>query len=174
MKPGGGKQKGSGFEREICKMLSVWVSKGNSDNLFWRSAMSGGRATVRVKKGQETTHGQGDISAITPEGNKLTDLFIIECKNYKSLDFDSYLYGQGLLVGIWKKLQNETPKNKKPMLVLKENRRPILVGLPFICPGLITLAIYKSNLHLYYLQDLFWVYTDFADFIERIERMECK
>ena len=162
MKPGGGKQKGSGFEREICKMLSLWVSEGNSDNLFWRSAMSGGRATVRTKKNQETTHGHGDISAVTLQGNILTDLFVIECKNYKTLGLDAHVYGQGPLAGIWNKLKNETPKGKKPILIFKENRRPILIGLPFDCPGLVCLAIYWSNIHTYHLEDV--LSLDFTTF----------
>jgi hypothetical protein len=162
MKPGGGKQKGSGFEREICKKLSLWVSEGNSDDLFWRSAMSGGRATVRTKKGQKTASGQGDITAVTTEGNKLTDHFVIECKNMKTLGLDSHVYDQGPLAGIWNKLKNETPKNKKPMLIFKENRRPILIGLPFNCPGLVCLAVYWSGINAYHLEDV--LSLDFSTF----------
>jgi hypothetical protein len=162
MKPGGGKQKGSGFEREICKKLSLWVSEGNSDDLFWRSAMSGGRATVRTKKGQKTASGQGDITAVTTEGNKLTDHFVIECKNMKTLGLDSHVYGQGPLAEIWGKLKNETPKGKKPILIFKENRRPILIGLPFNCPGLVCLAVYWSGINAYHLEDV--LSLDFSTF----------
>jgi hypothetical protein len=153
MKSGGGKAKGGEFERQICKKLSLWVSNNLRDDLFWRSAMSGGRATVRSKKGKETASGHGDITAVTPEGNKLTDYFIIECKSYKSLGFDSHLYGQGPLAGIWDKLKKEC-NGKKPILILKENRRPILIGLSFNCPGIVCLAVYWSNLHVYHLEDV--------------------
>jgi hypothetical protein len=162
MKSGGGKAKGGNFEREICKRLSEWVSDGKSDDLFWRSAMSGGRATVRKKKNQETASGQGDITAVTPAGNILTDRFVIECKHLKSIGLDAHVYGQGPLAGIWNKLKNETPKNKKPMLIFKENRRPILIGLPFNCPGLVCLAVYWSGINAYHLEDV--LSLDFSTF----------
>ena len=50
-KPGYGKQKGGEYERTVCKKLSLWVSNGTRDDIFWRSAMSGGRATLQRKKG---------------------------------------------------------------------------------------------------------------------------
>jgi hypothetical protein len=155
MKSGGGKQKGSSFEREICKKLSEWVSDGKSDDLFWRSAMSGGRATVRSKKGQKTASGQGDITAVAPEGNRLTDRFVIECKHYKTMGLDQHIYGQGPLADIWDKLRKECGDTKRPMLIFKENRRPILVGLDFKCLGLVCLvAVFWSDLHLYHIEDV--------------------
>jgi len=149
------KQKGSSFEREICRKLSLWVSEGNSDDLYWRSAMSGGRATVRTKKGQKTTHGQGDISSVTPEGSILTDNFVIECKNYNSIGFSNFLYNKGVLKEIWSKLLKESiESNKHPLLVIKENRKPVLVCfnrnigfIPFLCK-------FKQGLVVYYFDDL--------------------
>jgi hypothetical protein len=155
MKSGGSKQKGSSFEREICKKLSLWISDGKSDDLFWRSAMSGGRATVRTKKGRTTASGHGDITAVTPEGNVLTDHFVIECKHLKTMGLDQYVYRQGPLVGIWNKLKKECGNDKKPMLIFKENRKPILVGLDFPVNGIVGLAVYWSDICLY----------DFKDFI---------
>ncbi len=73
-------QKGSRFERDICRLLSEWVSGGKRDDLFWRTSMSGGRATIRSRGGKET-HGQyGDITATHPKGRKLTKLVTIELK----------------------------------------------------------------------------------------------
>jgi hypothetical protein len=155
------KQKGSAFEREIIKKLSLWVSEGKSDDLFWRSAMSGGRATVRSKKGQETASGHGDITAVRPEGNKLTDRYVIECKHYKSIGLDKYVYGQGPLVEIWEKLRKG--HDKKPMLIFKENRKPIMVGLNFPINWICGLVIYWSDLSIYYFDDL--LSLDFDKFI---------
>jgi hypothetical protein len=152
MKSGGGKQKGGSFEREICKKLSEWVSNGKSDDLFWRSAMSGGRATVRKKKNQETASGQGDITAVTPAGNKLTDRYVVECKHYKSMGLDQHVYGQGPLEVIWDKLIKECvggTNSKKPMLIFKENRKPILIGLDRPIKGIVGLAVYWSDICLY-------------------------
>jgi len=129
MKSGGGKQKGSAFEREMCKKLSLWISDGKSDDLFWRSAMSGGRATVRRKKGRTTASGHGDITAVTPYGNILTDHFVIECKHYKDLGWSAFIYGKGFVWDTWRKLvSNCEICNKEPFLILKQNTKPVIVA----------------------------------------------
>jgi hypothetical protein len=72
--------KGSSYEREICKRLSLWWTDGKREDVFWRSAASGGRAKVRGRQGKQT-HGQhGDICATDPIGQPLIDLFTIEIK----------------------------------------------------------------------------------------------
>jgi len=129
MKPGGGKQKGSTFEREMCKKLSLWVSEGKHDDLFWRSAMSGGRATVRAKKGQTTASGHGDITAVTPGGNVLTDKYVIECKSYADLEWSSFVYGKGFVWKTWEILCKISYENSKiPFLILKQNKKHIVVA----------------------------------------------
>lgn len=72
--------KGSPFEREICRRLSDWWSEGTRDDIFWRSAASGGRATVRTKRGKSTFGQYGDITAVDPVGQPLTRAVCIECK----------------------------------------------------------------------------------------------
>lgn len=72
------KGKGSAFEREICKKLSLWWTDGGRDDVFWRTASSGGRATAR---GRKSTFGQhGDVQATDPIGQPLMDLCTIEIK----------------------------------------------------------------------------------------------
>ena len=73
--------KGSQFEREICRDLSRWWTQNEDrDDVFWRSSNSGGRATVRGRKGKRT-HGQaGDIAATDPIGEPLLQLLTIEAK----------------------------------------------------------------------------------------------
>lgn len=74
------KGKGSAYERDFCKRLSLWFSGNRRDDIFWRSQNSGGRATQR-KKTQQTTYGQsGDIQAVDPIGQPLMNLFTIELK----------------------------------------------------------------------------------------------
>ncbi len=77
MRPGGGHSKGASFERQVCRDLSLWLTEGKHDDCFWRSAMSGGRATVRFKKGRTSRSQAGDISPISGIGEKLTDLFLL-------------------------------------------------------------------------------------------------
>ena len=73
-------QKGSAFERAICRQLSLWFSKGAHDDWFWRTAGSGARAKVRGRKGQRTIGHGGDICSTCSEGEPLIQLLCIECK----------------------------------------------------------------------------------------------
>lgn len=73
--------KGSSFEREICRQLSMWWTDGARDDVFWRSAASGSMATSRMRRKGKTTAGQhGDIQATDPIGKALTDFWSIELK----------------------------------------------------------------------------------------------
>lgn len=82
--------KGSDFEREKCKELSLWWTSGKRDDVFWRSHSSGGRATQR---GAKRTAGQyGDITASDPCGQPLIDVLTIELKRgYSSLTIQDIL-----------------------------------------------------------------------------------
>jgi hypothetical protein len=140
VRPGGGKAKGSEFERDICKKLSRWVSHGEREDLFWRSAMSGGRATVGKKKGKDHAKHAGDISATHPLGHNLTDKFYIECKYYADLKFDSWiLNGEGPLAGFWKVAREQAAEHKLlPMLIVKQNRSEVFMIVPaphILAPG---------------------------------------
>lgn len=137
VRAGGGKEKGSGFERECCVKLSMWVSGGTHKDLFWRSAMSGGRATVAAKKGDKLNRQAGDVCSVSEEGHSLTNRYYIECKSYKDLEIDSFLLvNRGQLARFWKDtVKHSKTYSKTPMLIAKENRRPTLIlsswkGLP--------------------------------------------
>lgn len=73
--------KGSSFERKVCYALSDWWTGGADDDVFWRTSNSGGRATVRSKKGKATLGQHGDIGATKPIGEALLDFVTIEAKN---------------------------------------------------------------------------------------------
>lgn len=133
MKAGAGKAKGSAFERLCCQQLSIWVSGGKDRDLFWRSAMSGGRATLSARKGQELRRQAGDITAVAPEGHVLTDTYYVECKTYKDLAIDSFLVSNtGPLNKFWETTAREARKHKKhPLLIAKQNQMPALVLTSF-------------------------------------------
>ncbi len=80
MRKGGGKQKGNSFERECCRILSLWWSEGKRDDVFYRSQSSGGRATVRANRGVTTVNQYGDISASDNEGLMFTRFVTVEIK----------------------------------------------------------------------------------------------
>jgi len=133
MRPGGGKAKGAAFERKVCQELSRWVSRGKADDLFWRSAMSGGRATVARKKDKKLVRQAGDITATAPEGAALTDTFYLECKFLKDLAFDSFaLRGIGILAAIWRVATVEAEAHGRvPFLIAKQNNMPTIAVMPF-------------------------------------------
>lgn len=76
--------KGSAFEREICKKLSLWWTGNARDDIYWRSSQSGGRATQRLKSGRSTFGSYGDIAFVDPIGEPLLRLFTIELKRGRS------------------------------------------------------------------------------------------
>lgn len=83
--------KGAAYEREICTRLSEWWQPGR-DDIFWRSSNSGGRATVRRRRGRATYGHEGDIAAVDPIGAPLLKLCAIEIKRgYTKHTFASIL-----------------------------------------------------------------------------------
>jgi hypothetical protein len=97
--------KGSSFEREVCKLLSLWWTQDLNpprDDVFWRTSQSGGRATERMKKNVATAYSSGDVTFIDPIGQPFIDALMIELKRgYTSeiaiLDFLDKSKGQPIL-----------------------------------------------------------------------------
>lgn len=130
MRKGGGKSKGSSFERFLCKELSLWLSNGKHQDLLWRSAMSGGRSTVAMKKGVKMSAQVGDISSIHKLGHSFINRFMIEAKFYKSLNYDSLIKGNGNLITFWQRAcEDAKTHGKLPMLIAKQNHFPVVVCL---------------------------------------------
>ena len=129
MRKGGGHAKGAGFEREIAKKLSTWMTNGERDDLLWRTAMSGGRATLQRRRGKKNISQVGDLAAIDPAGNWLTDRFVVELKHVRSLDLASgWVKGQGKFAAFWCKLCSEAfHAEREPLLIARENRFPTLL-----------------------------------------------
>lgn len=121
--------KGQQFERDVCRKLSLWVSHGESKNLFWRSSQSGGRATTLRRKGENLSVHAGDIAAIDPAGERFIKTFFVECKFLKTLRLDSLVYPQkGTLGPMWQKCQRQAAAyGKMPVMVVKENGKSVLL-----------------------------------------------
>ena len=127
---GKGKRKGSAFERKVCTKLSRWIDPNDTEIYFWRSAMSGGRATVQSKRGINNKNQVGDITCIHPKGEWLTKLCVIECKFYKDLDIKAgLLTGRGKFAKFWKTVRKLAKKHEmQPLLIANENfTKPLLV-----------------------------------------------
>lgn len=128
------KQKGADWERKCCQQLSLWVSNKTREDVYWRSAMSGGRATSRSRrarrKGQLVAHA-GDISATHEMGHALLAHFLIECKFYRDLKWDVLVNGDiGKSELIWLIPQRQAAEyGRCPMVIAKANMRQPLVLL---------------------------------------------
>lgn len=130
MRRGGGKQKGSQFEREVCKKLSLWVSYNLQEDVFWRSALSGGRSTVAHAKGKNLGTQAGDISSVSPYGNAFISKFVVECKFYRDLQFVGLLSNKGNLTKFWVEITRQALRyNKLPLMIAKQNQQKPVVCL---------------------------------------------
>lgn len=132
MRKGGGKEKGSEFERSVCKKLSMWLTAGEHDDVLWRSAMSGGRATVQHKKDKRSYHQVGDICAVGPAGRWITENFLMECKCYKKIDFEALILKD---VGELKRFLQRMDKDllikdnhgRAPLFIIRQDRTPTIM-----------------------------------------------
>lgn len=71
------KAKGSSFERNVAKKLSLWLSNGEAEDWVWRTASSGGKGTQVAS----SAYYYGDLCPVHPQANWLFDRVSIECKN---------------------------------------------------------------------------------------------
>ena len=114
------------------RRLSLWISKGARDDLFWRSAISGGRATLQLKKGVVSLSQSGDVTAIALEGYPLCAQCLFEMKNYKNLNIvEGLIKGTGLLAAFWRKAVADAGiYGKQPVLIARQNHLPTLAIVP--------------------------------------------
>lgn len=130
VRSGGGKQKGAAFERECCRMLSLWVSHGQHEDFYWRSAMSGGRSTVAHAKGKILAAQAGDITCTHPAGAIFTNSFLAECKFYRDLNYPGLLTGTGKLLQFWDETKVQADRyHKLPFMFAKQNRMQTMICL---------------------------------------------
>lgn len=173
MRAGRGKGKGAAYERDICKRLSRWVSSHKREDVFWRAAMSGGRATVQRRKG-ETLHAHaGDISCTHSCGELLTEKFFCECKHYKDLQLSQVSYGKlGMLRRFWLVARKQAKQyGKQALLFARQNQQPDIVvtsteGFRMLSSlGRIpVLATFRNDMTMFLLRDLITLpYSEFVN-----------
>lgn len=155
MRAGGGKQKGAQYERATCSRLSLWVSEMKRQDVFWRSAMSGGRANLRSRRRREGEFSAqaGDITATHALGDLLIRLFCVDAKNYKDFEFEKLAFCSTAEVGkAWIKTQEEAARfGKIPLMVLKQNNKDDVVctdrrGRQILRDGLIPGKSLRTNI----------------------------
>ncbi len=122
MKAGGGKRKGSKFERDIAKRLGLALF--NDADSFVRTPGSGALATIR--KSTNVPFG-GDIMQVK-HFNEYTMPYSIECKHYKQFDIYNLLVRnkKSLEYKAWEQCVRDARKNNlNPLLIYRANNRPI-------------------------------------------------
>ena len=137
MKAGAGKRKGGNFENKMCKSLSLWWSEGERDDLFARTASSGGRFTQRKKTNKDTANQEGDITSTTAEGLLLIHACCFEMKNgYKNWSIMDILdkperKGKSTpqTFELFYQQASENP-NKWPVIIAKKDGRKELIFYP--------------------------------------------
>jgi|GEM_PF-4327660 len=119
--------KGGGFEIEICRQLTKWITGSRKPEIFWRSKGLGPKATRDRITGVKRF---GDVAPQLGcrEGEWLTDKVFIETKFHKDTvwSFDDLMRDQGKLLLWWLKLIRQAGSaGKLPLMVFKKNRYPI-------------------------------------------------
>lgn len=132
--------KGSQFERAIAKKLSLWYSRGKRDDLFWRTAGSGARATTRMKQNIDTANSAGDLGFLHSEGKPFIDICLMEIKrgyNKKKtspsaqlsilslLDVPEGRKTKPVLFSWWDKAEQERKEHKRKysLVIFRRDRR---------------------------------------------------
>lgn len=131
MKAGGAKSKGSLFEREVGKNLSLWLTEGEQSNIFSRNVLSGGGFTITAKTGIETPNIPGDLMAASPLAFEFLSMFSIECKHRADIGIDVYLRdtkGTSFLSKTIKHTKEQAElHNLSWMVIAKQNRCDTMV-----------------------------------------------
>jgi hypothetical protein len=135
--------KGSQFERDICRDLSLWWTDNENDAVFWRTSTSGARATVRHRKGKSTRSQHGDICATDPIGQPFVDAFTCEIKRGYTKDtladlFDRPKQGKYTYQQWFDKIRETARAARTPswLLIARRDRRVPLVFIPEITASL--------------------------------------
>lgn len=150
------KRKGGSFERDVCKAISLAWTGGTRDDLFYRTASSGGRATSRSKKGQKTANAAGDVAAMDPDGFPLLRAFAFEIKRgYNAHTIQDLLDGIGA-VPLYQRWIDQAIESKIAAeslhwaIIFRRDRRRTLVMYPSYLdltnpPCVVTLTINKGR-----------------------------
>jgi len=130
MIPGGGKAKGSEFERWVGQRLSLWISNQQRNDLVTRTVLSGGQWTA---SGDKQRGSAGDLTSNHPDAHPFFERFVVECKHWAWIDLVDFCHQKGELYTALEKVQREAAKCKRLwMLVAKQNRRADMLFMPAV------------------------------------------
>jgi hypothetical protein len=120
-----GKAKGSGYERQICKHLSIWIQGTEKPYLFWRQPASGGLSTI---DGRNSENLSGDIRSINTTSEWFCGIYSVEIKTgYPDASLDKFLkYNKSdPLRAFWVQcIDDANLSEKRPLLIYKKKGMP--------------------------------------------------
>jgi hypothetical protein len=118
--------KGANWERNLARLFSKWLTGRATPPVLWRSTQSGGWK-------HRGASNAGDLSANGEEGQALIDQWVIEAKHWNKIDF-WHVFSRpetSDLVKWWIKVSQEAVELEKlPMLIVKRDYYPPLIGIP--------------------------------------------
>lgn len=170
--------KGGDFERHISKTLTRWLSGQEKPYLYWRMPGSGGLATIH----EENRGLSGDIRALSPDAEFLTDCFSIECKTgYPRSSFWQHFKDlkNNHIKEFWKQAVHDAYNaEKRPMLIYRKKGQQIIIGickadklaLEIVNDILPTLPCIEMRFRLEELPPV--VFFDFKEFFDTIRPIE--
>jgi hypothetical protein len=124
MRKGGGRQKGSAFEREIAKqIIEAFAHKGITKEDCYRTPGSGGHRFAKKVD-------PGDL-VFSKRLRKYWE-FAVECKFYASISMDLLMVPnvkEGVISAWWKQAV-ASAGNHKPLLVFRQNRQQAYALFP--------------------------------------------
>jgi len=145
--------KGGAYEREMCRFLSLWWTGGKREDVFWRTACSGARATIRSKVNKKTFGSYGDIAVVDPIGLPLVHAFTVELKRgYPSSTAVDILDSQNSRYLDWFKKAEATSTlagSRSWLLIHKRDRRDALIFIPFLVFRLLPLKFVERSVITY-------------------------
>ena len=172
MRKGGGKTKGSNFEREVCKTLSLWLSHGADSSLFTRNVLSGGAYTRRTSDRGTP----GDLAASDPRSHAFIQKYCVECKHHRDLLLSEFVLRPRRLSSLGQIIdktdRQATEVRRYFFIVAKQNNREPVVLLPEIVGNLLAVQLRRIQkkvditYHLFFGGDVFCMrLPDFVAFI---------
>lgn len=175
---GGSSGKGSEYEREMCKRLSLWWTRDARDDVFWRSSGSGARAKVRGRGGRATAGQHGDVAATDPIGAPLIDLLTIEIKRgYSQHTFQDIVdrpVGGG--VQEWERWFAQAAESAEHagsfawLLLTRRDRRRALVWFPnYLYSGLRDVGAFPGKRHAPFTRALVTVRGAAGNIFDRLD-----
>ena len=179
------KSKGSGYERDVARLLSKWVTGNDEELIYWRDSGSGSVSTIAKKKGKNAKGLDGDFLCVDTseksiEYKKILDIFFIDAKCLGSIHLNlinpKNQKSNQLLQEIIEVFNNAQSSNKIPFLIVKatNDRKiqdfiilPVDVSCNFIQRIIYNIA-YGENTYAIQLiqQDDFFKINDWKIFIE--------